>query len=116
MNGRRPRGTPGVDLYQIVTSDTLPRALVRSGTDGLGAVALGRGGIDGTDGGNWATSALVVIRSGTLSRALYRHEIGHALGFLGHSTTGLMAAVSNSTELTAREQRMMLSLYSLSEC
>jgi hypothetical protein len=99
--------------YVLLDTDVAPRVLVRSGTDGLSDSAAGRAGIDGTDEGNWITSALVVIRPGTRSRTLYRHEIGHAIGFLGHSDDGLMSASGNSESLTDRERRMMLALYSL---
>jgi hypothetical protein len=44
-------------------------------------------------------------------RYLYRHEIGHALGFLDHSNAGLMYA--GPDVLTDREQRMIVALYSL---
>jgi hypothetical protein len=45
----------------VSTTDTnvAPRILFREGTDGLAASSAGRGGIDGTDAANWATSAFV---------------------------------------------------------
>jgi hypothetical protein len=98
--------------YDLLVTDAPPRILVRSGTDGLGGSALGRGLIDGADEGNWATSGLIVIRPGTLGR-VYRHEFGHALGFLGHSPAGLMSNTFPANELSDRERRMMVALYSL---
>lgn len=95
-----------------VTSDGLPRILFRSGVDGLGS-ADGRGLVDGADSENWAISALVVVRPSVLSRRLYRHEMGHALGFLEHSPEGLMSTGIGSDTLSDRERNMMVALYSL---
>ncbi len=96
----------------LLPSDTAPRILIRAGVDGLGT-ADGRALIDGTDAGNWATSALVVVRPSVSSRRLYRHEVGHALGFLAHSDSGLMAAGGGPDVLSDRERNMMVALYSL---
>jgi hypothetical protein len=98
--------------HVVLMSDVQPRVLIRSGTDGLGS-ADGRALIDGTDSVNWATSALVVLRPSALSRRLYRHELGHALGFIGHSASGLMAAGAGPDALSDRELNMMVALYSL---
>src|SRR4051812_4113561 len=57
------KGVLGID-YTLVSGDQLPRVLIRTGTDALAAGAAARGGIDGTDSGNAATSALIVIRPG----------------------------------------------------
>lgn len=46
----------------FTSSNALPRILLRTGTDGLGSTASARALIDGTDGGNQALSALIVIR------------------------------------------------------
>jgi len=98
----------------VSTTDTnsQPRILFREGTDGLGSAA-GRALIDGADAANWATSGLVVVRPGVASRRLYRHEMGHALGFLEHSDEGLMGAGGGPEVLSDRERRMMVALYSL---
>ena len=96
----------------IAQFDGPPRILFRSGLDGLGS-ADGRGLIDGTDSENWATSALVVVRPSVSSRRLYRHEMGHALGFLEHSPEGLMSTGTGSDTLSERERNMMVALYSL---
>jgi hypothetical protein len=104
----------GVLGVTLTTTDTnvQPRILFREGTDGLGTAA-GRALIDGADPANWATSGLVVVRPGVASRRLYRHEMGHALGFLEHSDAGLMAAGGGPEVLSDRERRMMVALYSL---
>ena len=107
--------------YVIVTAPDEPRMLIRPGTDGLAAQGGGRAVLDGTyPEDNRARSALVVFEPGggqwcqtsALScRYLYRHEIGHNLGFLDHSESGLMR--SGTDTLTDRELRMIRSLYSL---
>jgi hypothetical protein len=102
----------GVPVVTIAT-DTLPRVLFREGTDGLAATSAGRGGVDGVDAANGATSGLIVIRPGNRVLRLYRHEVGHALGFFDHSEAGLMAAGSGPDAVTDRERRMMVALYSL---
>lgn len=48
-----------------------------------------------------------------LCRNLFRHELGHALGFLEHSDDGLMSQACLCTTLTDRERAMMQALYSL---
>jgi hypothetical protein len=99
--------------FVLLTVELPPRLLIRAGTDGLSQSAAGRGGIDGADPGNWARSGLIVIRPTVNSRIVYRHELGHALGFLAHSTLGLMTPTTTSPELSDRERRMMLALYGL---
>lgn len=106
--------------YALAATDVLPRLLIRPGTDGLAQQGGGRGLVDGTFPNNRARSGLVVFEPGggqycrssaTVCRYLYRHEIGHALGFFGHSNGGLMA--NGPDVLSYRELRMMLALYSL---
>jgi hypothetical protein len=98
--------------YVIVESNTLPRLLIRTGTDGLGN-ASGRALIDGTDASNAATSGLIVIRPGVSHRGVHRHEMGHALGFLAHSQDGLMGATVIAEALSDRERAMMAALYAV---
>jgi len=110
----------GID-YVLIAAHTEPRMFIRPGYDGLASQGGGRGLIDGTyPENNQARSGLVVFEPGggqycagnpVWCRYLYRHEIGHALGFLGHSETGLMRG--GPDELTDRELRMVLALYSL---
>jgi len=75
--------------YTIVPSNTLPRLLIRSGTDGLAPWGGGRALVDGTFSNNRTRSALVVYEpnGGTYCQAsaaqcdyLFRHELGHTLG------------------------------------
>jgi hypothetical protein len=114
------RSAVGLD-YVLIDNNAEPRLLARPGYDGLASQGGGRGGIDGTySNDNQARSGLVVIEPGggqycrtmgSYCRYLYRHEIGHALGFLGHSDGGLMKSTPET--LLDRERRMILALYSL---
>jgi hypothetical protein len=107
--------------YVLTENNTEPRLLIRPGTDGLGPQGGGRGLIDGTySDSDRARSGLVVMETGggqycrisaAFCRYLYRHEIGHSLGFLDHSNAGLMNATPD--ELVDRERRMVIALYSL---
>lgn len=115
------KSAAGID-YEIIDANSQPRILIRSGTDGLAPQGGGRAGIDGTEPmDNRARSGLVVFEPGggdycelgtaAVCRYLYRHEIGHALGFLAHSDSGLMNRTPDA--LTERERRMVTALYSL---
>jgi hypothetical protein len=107
--------------YQLIDASVEPRVLIRPGTDGLAPQGGGRALIDGTyPDNNRARSGLVVFEPGggqycrlsaAWCRYLYRHEIGHSLGFLNHSDAGLMNATPDT--LTDRERRMIVELYSL---
>jgi hypothetical protein len=107
--------------YRLLTTDTMPRLLVRSGTDGLAAWGGGRSVLDGTNADNSARSGLVVFEpgggtyctNGPLSASclyLYRHELGHTLGIYVNTDAGLMGSATN---LSDREKRMLAALYSL---
>jgi len=108
--------------YTLLSADTLPRLLIRPGTDGLGNTTA-RGGIDGViTGTNQAQSGLIVILPTFGSscdptrlscRALFRHEVGHGVGFLGEPATGMMSAFPDTDVLADRDRNMMLALYSL---
>jgi len=108
--------------YTLLGSDTSPRLLIRPGTDGLGNTTA-RGGIDGViPGTNQAQSGLIVILPSFASscdptrlscRALFRHEVGHGVGFLGEPATGMMSAFPDTDVLADRDRNMMLALYSL---
>jgi hypothetical protein len=106
--------------YEIVTSNALPRLLIRSGTDGLAPWGGGRSLVDGVFANNRARSALVVYEpnGGTYCQAstsqcdyLFRHELGHTLGIYVNTTTGLMGG--SGGELSAREKAMLAVLHSL---
>jgi len=110
-----------VIAYRLVTNGTLPRLLVRSGTDGLAPWGGGRSVLDGTNADNSARSGLVVYEpggggyctNGSLSASclyLYRHELGHTLGIYTNTDAGLMGSATN---LSDREKRMLAALYSL---
>jgi hypothetical protein len=103
--------------YTVVTSNALPRLLIRSGTDGLASQGGGRALVDGTFSNNRVRSALVVYEpgGGTYCQTdrcdyLFRHELGHTLGIYENSGFGLM---SNKTELDPREKALFAILYSL---
>lgn len=104
--------------FAIEDAETEPRLLIRAGTDVLNDG--GRGVIDGTYPNNQAKSGLVVFATAggpycvlgpDWCRFLYRHEIGHALGFLEHSNHGLMFRTPDT--LVDRELAMITALYSL---
>lgn len=107
--------------FEVIAEDQLPRLLIRSGTDGLGPQGGGRGLIDGTYSNNRAQSGLVVIEPGggdycdgdsASCEYLFRQEVGHALGYLGHTDApGVMSAGSNV--VSDRERNMMVTLYAL---
>ena len=93
--------------YILIDENETPRALFRAGTDGLGNVANGRGGVDGVYTNNRAKSGLVVIRPDYAQYnptflSLYRHEFRHVLGLFGHFT---------GSEINRRENDVLKALY-----
>ena len=101
--------------YVLIDQDETPRVLFRAGTDGLGGVALARGGVDGVYPNNRAKSGLVVIHPNYAQYDpnflfIYRHEFRHALGFFGHLR--LEGLISVITPLIAqRENNVLKALY-----
>ena len=112
--------------YFITGTNQEPRILIRQGTDGVGTGPggyRGRGLIDGTYSNNRARSGLVVLGPEAADCNLsdrncvyiFRHEIGHALAFLGHDDSGgLMASNgAGNINLSQREINMMRELSKL---
>ena len=77
--------------------------------------ASGIGGVQSTYANNRARRGFVVVRPGRVLKKLYRHEIGHALGFLDHpEDPGLMCTFTGcNDEVTPREGSMMAHLYTI---
>lgn len=113
--------------FAFVGSDESPRIVFREGTDGIAVVERGfgaRSGIDGTFADNRARSGFVVLNSvaarcslsDPLCVYIYRHELGHALGYLAHNKIprGLMSEIGErSTTFDQREIDMVRQLYAL---
>lgn len=112
--------------YTLVDDETPPVIIARSGTDlpaGAGAV----GGIIGSPGQDEAQVGDIDVGvpfAGTCTpallscRSVFRHEVGHALGFLGEPPNGLMSQHASIglmlvDTLSERETKMMAALYSL---
>ncbi len=102
--------------YVLVDSPAIEPVLhVREDDAIVPAGASGIGGVQGTYANNRARRGFVVVRPGRLLRKLYRHEVGHALGFLDHpEDPGLMCTFSGCRdEVTPREGSMMAHLYTI---
>jgi hypothetical protein len=104
--------------FVLRTSDSEPRILVRTGTEGLIGNADGRGGIDATYPNNQARSGLVEIRpdlaacdfSQPSCAVVYERVVGHALGLFGQVPSGITFAGSRAS---VREINMLVDLYRL---
>lgn len=100
----------GVEFVIVPSLVETPRIAVHRGASPRSAVAV----LWACDADNWSTVAAIVVEL-RISEYVYRHELGHVLGFWGHSTEGLMAETiaRSSDELSPRERQMMVALYSL---
>lgn len=101
--------------YMLVDSPAVEPVLhVRE--DRAGVVpngASGVGGVESTYANNRARRGFVIVRPDRTLRKLYRHEVGHALGFFEHpEEPGLMCTFGGCRdEVTPREGSMMAHLY-----
>jgi hypothetical protein len=110
--------------YTLRNDATLPRVLIRFGTDGLAEWGGARSVVDGTNPNNSARSGLVVYEPDggqycattappSWCLNLYRHELGHIYGiFINTDAGGLMGGLTQFT-LSDRERNMFGVLYSL---
>jgi hypothetical protein len=103
--------------FVLVGADAEPRITVRAaGADELN-IAIGSGLVYRTYANNRARLGVVRILTGNAScsppSALFRHELGHALGIFGHPPGGLMGAPMVGTTASQREVNMLVQLYRL---
>ena len=100
--------------YVLIEEDIKPRIIVKVGDTGGGAAA---GGINEIYPNYRPKSGYVHVMPKFASydpeyAIIYRHEIGHAFGYLGHTTDGsLMDPHGKGRELTQRDINMMRLLY-----
>jgi hypothetical protein len=103
--------------FAVVAADAEPRLVIRAaGSDELN-LASGSGLVYRTYPNNRARLGVVKIlaREATCSApsALFRHEIGHAIGIFGHVPGGLMSSPSIGTTASQREINILTQLYRL---
>lgn len=105
--------------FTLVEDDVKPRLVIRAATQQELNIATGLGLIYRTYSNNRAQLGVVKIRTDfadcTSNCAwLYRHEIGHAIGILGHVAGGaLMGSPPVGIEASPREINMLVQLYRL---
>ena len=103
--------------FALVAANTEPRVVIRAaGADELN-VAIGSGLVYRTFPNNSARLGVVKIltREATCAApsALFRHEIGHAIGIFGHVPGGLISAPIIGTTASQREINILTQLYRL---
>ncbi|HKV98449.1 MAG TPA: hypothetical protein VJN96_01435 [Vicinamibacterales bacterium] len=108
----------GVD-YELV-DDTSPPVLTIY-PSGVPAGHLGFSIVDEAASGLITRSSVGILstlqceRDVELCHYVYRHSLGHILGFFGHSTSGLMTGdgATATTVLAPADERMMRALYAM---
>jgi len=103
--------------FALVAANAEPRIVIRAaGPDELN-VSAGSGLVYRTYPDNRARLGVVKIltREATCSApsALFRHEIGHAIGIFGHPPGGLMSSPLIGTTASQREINILTGLYRL---
>jgi hypothetical protein len=103
--------------FMLVGADAEPRITVRAaGSDELN-IAIGSGLVYRTYPNNRARLGVVKILTNNATcsppSALFRHELGHAIGIFGHPPGGLMSAPMVGTSASQREINMLVQLYRL---
>jgi len=103
--------------FTFVGADAEPRITVRAaGSDELN-IAAGLGLVYRTYTNNRARLGVVKILTSaatcTSTSALFRHELGHAIGIFGHPPGGLMSSPIVGTMASQREIDILVQLYRL---
>jgi len=107
--------------FEQVRLNAEPRLVVRAAESTELNIAIGLGLVYRTYGNNRAKRAVVKIRTDFVEcttepacESLYRHELGHAIGILGHMKGGaVMGAPPTGTVPSPREVAMLQQLYKL---